>query len=275
MANPQPTDAHLRVAHQIFEQVMASDFTKRQGKILDLILRLSWGCGKKEAYIPRQKDFEVVGVGEGHIKAELRWLELAKVITISDNQYSFNKDYDQWRVSRAKGYDPEKLTTLVRINLSSKPKTYQSGKTNLPKWEDSTYQSGKNSTSKLATSKENIKESIYKEKREPLSPKQKELFSILLRCPAIKETDAHKLPELLQDYPNVNHALEFKKFAEWWPGPKKRQKPWATLRNWLEKARGEAIQSLGGKRYDRAAENRQRPKFDVDIIESGEAESES
>lgn len=237
MANRQPTDAHLRVAHHINEQVMASDFTKRQRKILDLILRLSWGCGKKEAYIPRQKDFEVVGVGEGHIKAELRWLQLAKVITISDNEYSFNKDYDQWRVSRAKGYDPEKLTELVRINLSSKPKTYQSGKTNLPKQEDSTYQSGKNSTSKLATPKENIKESIYKEKGELfLSTDQKELFTILRRCPAIKDSDADKLPELLQDYPNANHALEFKKFVEWWPGSKKRKKPWAVLRNWLERA---------------------------------------
>lgn len=163
MANPQPTDAHLRVAHQINEQIMASDFTKRQRKILDLILRLSWGCNKKEAHIPKQKDFEVVGVGESHIKAELRWLELAKVITISGNQYSFNKDYDEWRVSRAKGYDPEKLTELVRINLSHNPKTYQNSKANLPKQEDTAYQNSKNSTSKLATAKEILKKGKEKE----------------------------------------------------------------------------------------------------------------
>lgn len=157
MANRQPTEAHLRIAHRINEQIMSSDFSKRQRKILDLILRLSWGCGKKEAFIPHKKDFEVVGVGEGHIKGELRWLQLAKVITISGNQYSFNENYDQWRVSRAKGYDPEKLTELVRINLSRKSKTYQNGKPNLPKWEDSTYQSGKNSTSEMAMAKEKLK----------------------------------------------------------------------------------------------------------------------
>lgn len=275
MAKPQPTEAHLRIAHRILAEIMASDFTKRQRKILDLILRLSSGCGKKEAFIPRKKDFEVVGVGEGHIKGELRWLQLAKVITISANQYSFNENYDEWRVSRAKGYDPEKLTELVRINLTHKSKTYQNGKTNLPKEEDSASQSGKNSTSKLASAKENIKEKLYKEKGELLSPSHKELFNILKRCPAIKEGDIYKLPELLQDYPDVKHALEFKKFVEWWPGPKKRKKPWAVLRNWLERAQGEAIQSPGGERYDTATENRQRPKFDVEIIKSGENESES
>ncbi len=118
------------------------------------------------------------------------------------------------------------------------------------------------------------KEILNKEKGELLSPKQKELFTILLRCPAIKESDACKLPELLADYPNVNHALEFKKFVEWWPGPKKRKNPWLTLRNWLQGAQREAIESPGGKTYDRAAENRQRPKFDVEIIKSGEDENE-
>ena len=126
---------------------------------------------------------------------------------------------------------------------------------------------------KLATLNK-YKKSINKEKRGLLSAKEKELFGILLRCPAIKEADAYKLPDLLTDYPNLNHALEFKKFVEWWPGPKKRRKPWATLRNWFAKAQGEAIQSLGGKKYDRAAENKHRPKFDIEIIESGEYEGE-
>lgn len=119
------------------------------------------------------------------------------------------------------------------------------------------------------------KQSNIKETGELLSPKQKELLNILLRCPAIKEADAYKLPELFADYPNVNHALEFKKFVEWWPGPKKRQKPWATLRNWLEKAQGEAIQNMGGQRYGKAREGKQHPKFDIDIIQSGDDESGS
>ncbi len=67
-----------------------------------------------------------------------------------------------------------------------------------------------------------------------LTMEQQKLFDILLRCPAIKADESSKLPELLQDYPGVDHELEFKKFAEWWPGPKGRKRPWATLRNWLD-----------------------------------------
>ena len=118
MANPQPTDAHLRMAHSINEAIMLRDFTKRQRKVLDLILRLSWGCGKKTAIIPRQRDFGAVGIGETHITAELSWLIESKIIATDSGEYSFNKDFDQWQVSRVKPYQPEKLTELVRLNLN-------------------------------------------------------------------------------------------------------------------------------------------------------------
>jgi len=166
MADPQPTDAHLRVAHSINEAIMMRDFSKRQRKILDLILRLSWGCGKKVAIIPRQKDFEAVGVGEGHIKAELSWLVESKIIVISESQYSFNKNYDDWQVSRVKPFLPKRLTELVRINLNgSKPQLTKTVRTNLPKQEETTYQNSKNPKAKLASPKEITKE----------NPKEKEV----------------------------------------------------------------------------------------------------
>jgi hypothetical protein len=96
---------------------MTSEFTKRQVSVLLFILRLSWGCGKKYAVIPHKRDFEIAGVGESKIKAELELLERDKVIAIDGDRYSFNKDYDQWRVSRARGYTAEKLAGMVKINL--------------------------------------------------------------------------------------------------------------------------------------------------------------
>lgn len=180
MANPQPTDAHLRIAHSIQEEIMMRDFTKRQRSIVDLILRLSWGCNKKTAIIPRQRDFEMVGIGEGKIKRELQWLVNAKVIIWSrdTNEFSFNKNYDQWLVSIVPGYDKELFSQLLHLNLYAyqngkqltKPgstETYQDGKfltkkesLNLPKREDEHV-----SNAELPTaddrSKESIKENIY------------------------------------------------------------------------------------------------------------------
>jgi len=100
---------------------MCRVFTKRQRSILDLILRLSWGCNKKAAIIPRQKDFELVGIDETKVKTELKWLINAKVIKWdkNKNEFSFIKDYDQWRVSIVPKYERERLSTLIHINIES------------------------------------------------------------------------------------------------------------------------------------------------------------
>lgn len=121
MANPQPTDAHIRIAHSITEEIMMRDFTKRQRSIMDFILRLSWGCGKKIAIIPLQKDFELVGIDKTKIKAEISWLINAKVISRdqSGKEYSFNKNFDEWRVSIVPNYDKKRFIELLNLNLRS------------------------------------------------------------------------------------------------------------------------------------------------------------
>ncbi len=142
------TKSHLRIAHDIGEQLMVTTFDARQRRVIDLILRLSWGCGKEIATIPKQKDFEAIGVGEGHIKEILELLIRDNIIIRNENNYSINRNYDIWRVTRARHYLPEKLTELVRINLNHKPsKTYRIGKksiqNNLPNMEERTYRKGK------------------------------------------------------------------------------------------------------------------------------------
>ncbi|MAH46900.1 hypothetical protein CMI37_13805 [Candidatus Pacearchaeota archaeon] len=147
MANPQPTDPHLRVAHELLEEIIACDFTKRQLSIILMILRFSWGCHKKNAVIPRQRDFAIAGVLETHIKAELDWLVNAKVLQIEGDSYWFNKDYDQWRVSRTKGFDRDILTDLLTLNL-------QLGNGKLTKKVRTSYRKGKSDTPELASAKE-------------------------------------------------------------------------------------------------------------------------
>lgn len=119
MANPQPSDAHLRIAHSINEELMMRDFHKRHRNILDLILRLSWGCGKNEAIIPRLKDFEICGVPATKITGELEYLVNACVISWNShtNQFWFNKNYDSWRIPVVKRYDKDLLRSLIHINL--------------------------------------------------------------------------------------------------------------------------------------------------------------
>ena len=116
MANPQP-DKFTRISNELFEAMMQTNFSKRQRNILDLILRASYGCGKKFALL-KPSDFEVVGVYKTHIKKELEHLVRSRVIFIDGERISLNKDYDQWRFNLNKISNPDKLSEILRKNLS-------------------------------------------------------------------------------------------------------------------------------------------------------------
>jgi hypothetical protein len=163
MVNPQPTDAHLRIAHSIEEEIMMRDFSKRQRSILDLILRLSWGCGKKTAIIPLQKDFEMVGIDQTKIKTELSWLVNAKVISWNqdEKEFSFNKNYDEWRVSIVIGYDKKRFSELLNLNLN----TCQNGKLELAK-------TASNDNEKLAETASISMDGLDEKARNDLTKKQ-------------------------------------------------------------------------------------------------------
>ena len=166
MANPQLEHGYTRIANAISEAIMLRDFSKRQRKIVDLIFRLSYGCNKKSAYIPRLRDFEVVGITEAHVGAELKWLAESKVITIEGQQYLFNKNFDEWQVSRVKPHKPEELAGLIGLNLRIARQDRKSSDTNLakmespnlPKQQVPTYQNGKLSEPESASPKDNTKD---------------------------------------------------------------------------------------------------------------------
>lgn len=163
------TNGFTSIYHDIEEAIILRDFSKRQRKIIDLILRLSWGCGKDTATIAHQKDFCCVGIAESHISNELNWLLTAKVIMANGTTYAINDHPEQWQVSRVKPYEPEKLTKLVSLNLN---RTYQNGKNsdeltktvslNFPKQEVNTSQNSKFPTRKAATFKKDIKKEYKK-----------------------------------------------------------------------------------------------------------------
>lgn len=118
MANPQP-DKFTKLSNELYEAIMTSDFSKRQRKVLDLIIRMSYGCQKKYALI-RPIDFELVGVWKVDIQKELRYLEKAKVIFRDGERIELNKNYDQWRISIVKSFDEERMKALIKRNLEQK-----------------------------------------------------------------------------------------------------------------------------------------------------------
>jgi len=140
---------------------MVSRFSEQRRRILELILRLSLGCGKNAAYIPKQRDFEVVGIGENRIKAHIDWLVNAGVIIREGCYYSLNTDFDQWRVCRVAKYSTEKLAELISLNLrTSDAELVRKGRRNFPKEEEKASLKGKFGEPRLASAKERLNKYI-------------------------------------------------------------------------------------------------------------------
>ncbi|MEC0170832.1 replication protein [Paenibacillus graminis] len=113
MANPEPEDGYVKLANEIW------NFSKRQKDIILFIWRLSYGCRKKTAIIPKLKDFEMCGIGYQNIRKELDHLSSSKVIvwTKDTNVFSVNKDYKQWQITPVKGWSEERFKELISVNL--------------------------------------------------------------------------------------------------------------------------------------------------------------
>lgn len=170
--NPQPTDAHIRISHEIHRELIRRKFTQRQRVIIDFILTLSWGCGKPSAIIPMLKHFELCGIRKNHIRNELTSLVELNVMIWEEslNIFQINKHYDRWKVEYVDKFEPSKMNDLISLNLENKtpnllkrvtekgtelpkkePKPVTKKGTRLLKRELSGYQKGNSSVTKKGT----------------------------------------------------------------------------------------------------------------------------
>jgi len=119
MANPQTKNGHTQIANEITDHVLRRNFTKRQGRILKIIWRFSYGFRKKEAYFPSMKTFSMFGISPQAISKELKTLESLKVISVNWDEgiIKFNKDYDQWGIPVLKNFNDGDYKHLMRLNL--------------------------------------------------------------------------------------------------------------------------------------------------------------
>ncbi|WP_339248110.1 replication protein [Paenibacillus sp. FSL R10-2796] len=122
MANPQPENGFVKLANEIWNEIIRRDFSKRQKDIILFIWRLSYGCQKKTASIPLLKYFELCGVGYQNIRKELDHLSNCRVIVWNKNNniFAVNKDYEQWQISPVKGWNEEIFKDLVSKNINFK-----------------------------------------------------------------------------------------------------------------------------------------------------------
>lgn len=122
MADVQLENGYIRIATELMDEIIRRDFSKRQLAILHFIIRLSYGCQKKDCYIEKYNLFEIAGINKVDIKKELKFLRECGVINWDESTmiFSINKDYEKWQITPIKGHDKEKFDQLIHENIKRK-----------------------------------------------------------------------------------------------------------------------------------------------------------
>lgn len=119
MANVQLENGYTQLANELLGALIVFRFTGAQHSMLDLIIRLSYGCGKTTATFQLWSDFEVAGVLRQNVKPNLESLETAKILAIDWNSKTMqiNKDYNTWTIPYRNFHQEKRLSQLIKMNL--------------------------------------------------------------------------------------------------------------------------------------------------------------
>lgn|GEM_PF-6271146 len=110
---------YTAIYNHVYQELIKRNFTKRQMSILLLIMRLSSGCQRSYAFIPKLVDFAVCGVGKTNVKEALNTLVEQNVIMWDKAEctFSINENVQDWDVEIVSGWENEGFQKLLRLNL--------------------------------------------------------------------------------------------------------------------------------------------------------------
>lgn len=122
MASPQTEQGHIRIANELWNEILRRDFSKRQQNLILFLWRLSYGTGQKDCIIDKFNTLELTGMYKQDVKKELKYLRECAVLNWNENDmvFSINKNYKLWQVSPNKNWDSEKFKELIHQNISRK-----------------------------------------------------------------------------------------------------------------------------------------------------------
>jgi len=102
MANPQVENGHTRIANELLEAICKFISNPSFLRIGFMVIRLTYGWGRKEAEINIKSLSTKIGLTDEYIKSVIIEMELAKILKKVEFKkpylaiIQFNKDYTQW-----------------------------------------------------------------------------------------------------------------------------------------------------------------------------------
>ena len=123
MANPQLEDGYTAIANDCMDALMRTNFPGHERRVLDCILRKTYGWHKKSDRISFSQFEEATHIDRRNIARSVHSLIARNIVTCAGKgyslEYSFQKDYEQWDKNIVKSDNKltSKDTTIKRKKL--------------------------------------------------------------------------------------------------------------------------------------------------------------
>lgn len=134
---PELDDGHTKIANELLDAIIKTDFSKRQYKILLFVMRKTYGWNKSEDDISRSQIVEATQLKNPHVTTTIQELLEMNVLIVSNGnhakRYKINKYYDTWRVTETVIITETVNITETVIVTETVTDCYQNGNFSLPK----------------------------------------------------------------------------------------------------------------------------------------------
>lgn len=117
MANPQKENGHVDIAHDVLERLCSISLSGSEFRVILFILRKTWGWHKKEDNISITQITKITQLNRKTVCDCINRLVTKRLLVKTKgavNTYQFNKDFDQWLVTKRPLGSYEMTTTQLR-----------------------------------------------------------------------------------------------------------------------------------------------------------------
>jgi phage replication O-like protein O len=109
---------YTRIPNRLFNAILIAPYNKRQIKIILLIVRLTYGCGKGSVAL-KQADLSSIGIDETHAKEALQPLIANQILSRNETTHKVRINYDDLinNIFKDNQKKLNKLQALIGKNL--------------------------------------------------------------------------------------------------------------------------------------------------------------
>lgn len=113
MGKPQTEDGYLRIANELFDEILKRDFSLRQLKVILAVMRKTYGYNKKADEIGLSQIRDLTGISRSHLSPTINQLCSMRILVVTEGFHartiSINKHYKEWVLPNMEQLPKEEL----------------------------------------------------------------------------------------------------------------------------------------------------------------------